>query len=287
MAKSMGKFHGYLSLTRPANSLMMGIAVIVGAALVRSDALSDYWLTLTFGFVTGFTLTAASMTINDYYDRQIDAVNEPDRPIPSGLIHPNQAVVFSLILTAVGIVTAILTSPLCLVIAVIAWLVAVTYAMVGKRSGLPGNMLVSTCVAVSFIYGSAVAVRTVSLNVVLFASIAFLSNTGREITKGIADVQGDRTRDIKTLAVQYSEKTAAVTATAFYFLAVLFSPIPWFLNFVTFWFLPLVAITDAGLVASSAMLLRDYSRKNAKRIKNTVLAWFLIGLLAFLIGAVR
>ena len=41
---------------------------------------------ILFGFGTGFMLTAAAMTINDYYDRTIDAINEPTRPIPSGLI---------------------------------------------------------------------------------------------------------------------------------------------------------------------------------------------------------
>jgi geranylgeranylglycerol-phosphate geranylgeranyltransferase len=227
------------------------------------------------------------MVINDYYDREIDAINEPNRPIPSGLINPKQALAFAFILTAIGFIAAFLTNLLCLVIAIIAWIVFVTYTTVGKRSGLPGNFLVSTCVAIPFIYGSATTINTISLNVILSASIAFLSNTGREITKGIADVQGDKTRNIQTLAVRYGEKTAAVAATLFYLSAVLLSPLPWLLNLVTIWFIPLVAISDVGLVASSAMLLKNYSRENANKIKKTVLLWFLVVLLAFLIGAIR
>jgi geranylgeranylglycerol-phosphate geranylgeranyltransferase len=117
--------------------------------------------------------------------------------------------------------------------------------------------------------------------------MAFLSNTGREITKGIVDVQGDKTKNIQTLAVRYGEKTAAVAAIIFYLSAVLLSPVPWLINLVTVWFIPFVAITDVGLVASSAMLLKNYSRENAKKIKKTVLLWFLIVLLAFIIGAIR
>lgn len=283
----MGKLGGYLRLMRPVNCVMMGFAVIVGAALANPNVINDFWVNLMYGFVTGFMLTAASMTINDYYDRQIDAINEPTRPIPSGLIQPKQALAFALILTALGFATAILTSQLCLVIAVIAWTMFVTYTTVGKRSGLPGNFLVSTCVAIPFIYGSAAITNAISQNVILFASMAFLSSTGREITKGIVDVQGDKTKNIQTLAVRYGEKTAAVAATLFYVSAVLLSPVPWFLNLVTAWFIPLVAITDVGLVASSAMLLKNYSRENAKKIKNTVLIWFLIGLLAFVIGAIK
>ena len=283
----MGKLGGYLRLMRPVNCLMMGFAVIVGAVLANPNFQDVGWLNLVYGFVTGFMLTAASMAINDYYDREIDAINEPARPIPSGLIKPKQALTYALILTVIGFIAAFLTNLLCLVIALIAWIVFVTYTTVGKRSGLPGNFLVSTCVAIPLIYGSATIINTISLNVIPFASIAFLSNTGREITKGIADVQGDKTKNIKTLAVRYGEKTAAVVATLFYLSAVLLSLVPWLLNLVTIWFIPLVAITDAGLIASSAMLLKNYSRENAKKIKKLVLLWLLIALLAFIIGAIR
>jgi geranylgeranylglycerol-phosphate geranylgeranyltransferase len=227
------------------------------------------------------------MAINDYYDRQIDAINEPNRPIPSGLVKPRQALAFAFILTAIGLIAAFLANPLCLVIAIIAWIVFVTYTTVGKRSGLLGNFLVSTCVAIPFIYGSAATLNSLSLNVLLFASMAFLSNTGREITKGIVDVQGDKNKNIHTLAVRFGEKIAAVAAALFYFFAVVLSPIPLLLNLVSLWFIPLVTVTDVGLVASSAMLLKNYSRENAKKIKKTVLLWFLIGLLAFIIGAIR
>jgi hypothetical protein len=52
------------------------------------------------------------------------------------------------------------------------------------------------------------------------------------------------------------------------------------------WFIPLVLITDIGLAASSLMLLTDYSKQNAKKTKNNVLIWFIIGLVAFIIGAI-
>jgi geranylgeranylglycerol-phosphate geranylgeranyltransferase len=174
-----------------------------------------------------------------------------------------------------------------LALATLAWTVTVAYTIVGKRSGLPGNFLVSTIVAIPLIYGSYALAETITLNVLVFAAMAFLAITGREITKGIVDVQGDKARNIKTLAVRFGEKAAAVVAVWFYVLAVLMSPLPLFLNLVSIWFIPLVAVTDLGLTASSFMLLRDYSRENAKKVKNTVLLWSLIGLLAFVIGSVR
>jgi geranylgeranylglycerol-phosphate geranylgeranyltransferase len=115
--------------------------------------------------------------------------------------------------------------------------------------------------------------------------MAFLSNTGREITKGIVDFKGDSTGGVKTLAVRYGEKNAAIVAAFFYIFAVALTPLPWVMNLVSFLFVPVVLVTDAGLIVSSAVLLKDYRRENARRIKNTVLAWFLFGLMAYILGA--
>jgi len=283
----MGRLGSYLHLMRPVNCLMMGFAVIVGATLASPIVLSSRWENLVYGFITGFMLTAASMAINDYFDREIDAINEPNRPIPSGSITPRGALTFAFVLTTTGFGVAYLTSMLSLAVAVVAWIVFVTYTTVGKRSGLPGNFLVSICVAIPFIYGSVAMVNEVKANVLLFASMVFLINTGREITKGIVDVQGDRMQNVKTLAVRFGERTAAYVAVLFYLSAVSLSPIPWFLNLVSFWFIPLVIVTDFGFVASSFMLLTDASRENARRVKNMVLLWFIFGLLALFAGALR
>jgi geranylgeranylglycerol-phosphate geranylgeranyltransferase len=281
----MIKLVGYLHLMRPINCLMMGFAVLVGAVLADLSSLnSGSRVSLAYGFLTGFMLTAASMAINDYHDRDIDTVNEPNRPIPSKAVTPREALFLAATLTAIGFAAAFLTNILCLFTAFVAWVVFTAYTTVGKRSGLPGNFLVSTCVAIPFIYGSLAVTGLVRLNVLFFVSMVFLSNTGREITKGIVDVQGDKVQNVKTLAVRYGEKSAAVAAAFFYLSAVSLSPIPWRLGIVSFWFLPLVALTDFGLAASSVMLLRDYSRENARRIKRNVLSWFLLGLLSFIAG---
>ncbi|MEM2105044.1 MAG: geranylgeranylglycerol-phosphate geranylgeranyltransferase [Candidatus Bathyarchaeia archaeon] len=281
----MNKIGGYLRLMRPVNCLMMGFAVIVGAALANPHFFGDKWQVLAYGFVTGFMLTAASMAINDYYDREIDAVNEPNRPIPSGAVKPKEALIFASFLTIVGFAFAYLTNYACFLTALLAWTIFTAYTTVGKRSGLPGNFLVSACVAIPFIYGSLAVAGEVLLNVLVFVSMVFLSNTGREITKGIVDVQGDEARGVKTLAVRYGARKAALVASLFYVSAVVLSPLPPLLMSISFWFIPLVAVTDFGLLAASAMLLRDYSRESARKIKNAVLLWFVVGLLAFLVGA--
>jgi geranylgeranylglycerol-phosphate geranylgeranyltransferase len=282
----MNKVGAFIKLMRPVNCAMMGFAVFVGAILATSQPLQASWLGILYGFFTGFLLCAAAMAINDYYDRKIDAVNEPMRPIPSGLIGANTALVFVLLLTVVGLVFAFLTSLLCLLVAIASWIITVSYVTVGKRSGLPGNFLVSACVAIPFIYGSMVVTDAVQLNVLLFALMAFLSNTGREITKGIVDIKGDREQGIKTLAVRYGDKKAAVAAAVFYLSAVALTPIPLLYGLVSVWFIPFVLVTNVGLVVSSAVLIMNHSRESARRVKKLVLLWFVFGLLAYIFGSI-
>jgi geranylgeranylglycerol-phosphate geranylgeranyltransferase len=283
----MGKLSGFIKLMRPANCVMMGFAVLVGAILTGIHISSLNWLDIMFGFMTGFTLCAAAMAINDYYDRSIDAINEPLRPIPSGIIKAREALILVAILSAVGFVFAYLVSTVCFLVAAASLVITGTYLTVGKRSGLPGNFLVSACVAIPFVYGSITAVGSVGVNVLLFAFMAFLSNTGREITKGIVDVKGDSAERIKTLAVQFGEKNAAIVAVFFYVSAIVLTPITWVLGLVSFWFLPFVLVTDVGLAICSSVLLTDHSREKARKVKKAVLILFVFGLLAYVFGAVR
>jgi len=279
----MSKSKAFLQMIRPVNCIMMGFAVIVGASLATKGTFSSQ-ISLIFGLVTAFTLTGASMVINDYYDRNVDAINEPNRPIPRGAISPKGALVYASLLTTIGFAAAFFTNIYSLIIAILSWIISVAYATRGKQTGLLGNFLVSICVAVPFIYGSLVVGKGFEMAIMLFAAMAFLSNTSREVAKGIVDVEGDKSQNIRTITVRYGAKTAAYVASIFFVLAVILSPLPLLLNLVSLWFLPFVAVTDGGLIASSILLVRDYSRGNAKKIKNSVLIWFFFGLLAFIAG---
>jgi geranylgeranylglycerol-phosphate geranylgeranyltransferase len=278
----MSRLSGFLKILRPVNSVMMGIGILVGVAMAGGFRSGIPLGPLALAFVTGFTLTGSAMVINDYYDRDIDAINEPGRPIPSGEVKPNEAITYSLLLSILGLAAAYLTSLLSIVIAVFSWLMMMIYSAWGKRTGFPGNLMVSTCIGLPFIYGGVIA-GNVSTSL-LFSALAFLSNTGREITKGIVDTEGDSVRGVKTIAVSYGVKKAAYLAAVFYLVAVAASALPLLLNLVTLWYVPFVLVTDAGLVYGTVILLRDHSKDTSRRVKNQVLYYMLFGLLAFAAG---
>jgi geranylgeranylglycerol-phosphate geranylgeranyltransferase len=266
---------------------MMGFAVIVGAALVKVDFFSaSARFLLLYGFLTGFFLTASSMVVNDIIDRETDAINEPTRPIPSGAVSFGRAQAFAASLAVFGFVFAFVTSWQCLMVAVFSWLVFAAYSFWGKRSGFFGNLLVSVCVVVPFVYGGFAVGKGFAESSAIFVALAFLANTGREVTKGVVDIEGDKRNGVKTLAVRFGARVAVTVAVVFYALSVVLSVLPLTFRLVSYWFVPFVLITDFGLIVSSVWLLHDFSRENARLVKNLVLVWFIFGLLAFLAGTI-
>jgi geranylgeranylglycerol-phosphate geranylgeranyltransferase len=281
----MVSLSGLFRIVRPVNSVMMGLAVLVGAAIGGGSLLPSSAQELALAFLAGFFLSGSAMAVNDYYDREIDAINEPERPIPSGAVSPGEALVVTGVFSVLGLGAAWLTSPGNLAIAVLAWIAMMVYSTVGKRTGLPGNLIVSGCIALPFVYGGFMGGEAGLSHSMLFALVAFLANTGREVTKGIVDVEGDKAAGVRTIAVSAGPSMAAWVSVACYILAVLVSVAPVYLGLVSFWYVPFVAVTDLGLIYLSVSLLREPSRENSRMVKNRVLPLMLSGLLGFLLGS--
>lgn len=279
----MGGPSDYLEIMRPINSGMVGLAIIISAVITGGLGIINHVVLIILSFITGFTISGASMTINDYYDREIDAINEPKRPIPSGRISPKGAIIFTVILSIIGLASSFLISLWAFTTAVIAWMLMMSYSIWGKKRGLLGNLMVSTCIALPFIYGGLLSGKVLSS--LSFSLIAFLSNTGREIVKGVVDIAGDKTARVRTVAVVYGASMAANIATLFFLAAVASSAVPVYLHLVSYWYIPFVLITDAGLILSSYHIVMDPSRKNSREIKNRILYLMIVGLIGFAAGS--
>ncbi|MCW4048155.1 MAG: UbiA family prenyltransferase [Candidatus Bathyarchaeota archaeon] len=279
----MGKLGALIEIIRPVNSLMLGFSILVGAAITGGITILNDPIQLVYAFITGFSMTGASMAINDYYDREIDAINEPQRPIPSGRVSPGEAVAITAGLSVLGLASSYLVSDIAFGIAVFSWVVMMNYSVWGKRTGFLGNLMVSTCIGLPFIYGGVI---TGSFYASLsFSLLAFLSNTGREVTKGIVDIEGDSEAGINTVAVRQGAKTASIVASAFFLGAVVSSVIPLYFGLVSIWYVPFVALTDLGLIYSSYSLLKEPTRENSRNVKNRILYLMLVGLLGFAAGS--
>jgi len=276
------KAFGFFEIIRPINCLMIGFGVVIGEIISLNGRLIP--LPALIGFLVAFFLMAATMVMNDYYDLEIDAINNPERPIPSGLISPREALSYSFLLSIIGLVFAAFTNLYGFIVAVFALGLMMYYNTRGKRTGFFGNVLVSVCVALPFVYGG-IVVDSVKPVLGIFSIMAFLSNLGREVTKGVMDIDGDALKGVKTVAVLHGSSKASRISALFFSLAVLISPIPIVFSIVSTLYIPLVAAADVGFIASSIFFVTDPSRRNAKTVKNLALIWMTVGLAAFVAGS--
>ncbi|MDW8072987.1 MAG: UbiA family prenyltransferase [Nitrososphaerota archaeon] len=275
------RLRGFIEITRPPNGLMMVFAVFVGY-FVQSGKLPPF-LEGALAAVTAYSLTASSMVINDIIDREIDAINNPRRPIPSGIVRVSEALPFGIILGASGLISSAILGPMPLIVASIFYTLALSYNTYLKRAGLVGNAAVSASIAAPYIYGAILAEGALGLNVALIAIMSFLSGLGREVVKGITDVEGDRSRGVRTFAVTHGTRTAARLGACLVFTAVALSPLPVALGTMNLLYIPPIAAADAGFTYSNIKLLKNPEK--SRRVKTEYLMWMFIALVGFLLGA--
>ena len=282
------KIRALVSMMRLPNCIMIGFAVVVGEVIASSTIVARDAL---YGFMAGFLLLSASMVLNDYFDREIDAINQPNRPVPSGVVKPSQALSFSIILVALGFWFAANSGIPTLLIAIVSVVLMVSYNSRIKKTGLLGNAIVSTNVAIPFIYGGFVVSNPTWSNptwssLAIFSMLAFLSSMGREIVKGIVDVSGDTAKGVRSVAATIGTTKAAKYGAALFVAAVALSGLPLVSHLVSYYYIPLVAICDIGFLLTAYSMLTNVSPRNAKRNKNYVLLWMTFGLLAFIVGTI-
>jgi len=280
--KIFNTIESYIKIIRPLNALMMGLAVVVGEIAILGEI--PHTIKILSGFLVSFFLASAAMVINDIVDVDIDRINAPNRPIPSGRVHTKTAKLYAALLVIAGVLSAVPLSAYGVPLAVITFLISLVYNLKGKQTGLLGNMMVAYCVAVPFLFGGLAVAESIDVKIGVFFLLAFLATTGREVVKGIADMEGDRTKRIATLALSHGPKNAASVATILYLSAVALTPIPVMVGVLGMWYAILVAVVDVGFIYSSAIILRKQDKSTALKVKGQTMIWMLLALLAFLFG---
>ena len=219
----MEQARGAIELMRPGNAVAAGVLTVIGAFVaggLHRPMLAAFAVAATV-FATG-----GGNAINDYFDREIDAINRPDRPIPRGAIAPRGALAFSIALFVAAVALTLLLPLAAVVIAVVNLVALVAYTELFK--GLPGvgNALVGYLTGSTFLYGGT-AVRGDLAPVVVLFVLAASATVAREIVKDVEDLEGDREEGLRTLPIAIGERNALTIAAVFVGVAVIASPVPY------------------------------------------------------------
>lgn len=281
----------FLELIRLRNTLIAFVGVVLGAKLA-----GDITVGVLYAGLSAFLVTGAGNALNDFFDYEIDRINRPSRPLPSGKIGKNTTVMLAIVLFIVGIALASLINIYCLGLALVNSMVLILYAKYSKKLLLTANMAVSYLSASTFVYGGlatlkpmhALTVSDLRFTVVLGVCAFFLS-IAREITKDIEDIEGDKKLGGTTLPIVVGVDTAKKITFFFILIAVLASMTPLVASLCCgFWagrvfnrMLYTLFIMPADIIFISSALV-----SNPGKAQRTMVLGMLVALLAFYAGTI-
>ncbi|MGP9821677.1 chlorophyll synthase ChlG [Salinarimonas sp. NSM] len=225
--------------------------------VVSSGVAADTrWPVILAGVVlAGPLVCAASQAVNDWYDRHVDAINEPNRPIPSGRIPGEWGFRIAVIWTALSFLVAFMLGPVVLLAGVIGLALAWAYSAPPfrlKQNGWWGN----SAVAISYeglpwFTGAAImAAAFPDWRIVVVALLYSFGAHGIMTLNDFKSVEGDKREGVDSLPVLLGVDRAARLACV-----VMAAPQVVVIGLLLAWGAPWHALAVTALLAAQAALM--------------------------------
>jgi geranylgeranylglycerol-phosphate geranylgeranyltransferase len=266
----MSKIRGLFKLIRFELPFSAGVCVVMGQMLALGKFASS--LITAFGFVSVFLISASILVMNDYFDVETDKINAPYRPIPSGLVSSYEAITFALFLLLLGLFISYLVNITVFLISILLAVIGFLYNRYFKKSGLPGNLIVSFSVGMTFIYGAATVGLLFNKVVFSFALIAALIDLGEEIAADAMDIKGDKLINSSSLAIKFGPSSAIKISAVIFLSVIVLSFVPFIMGWFQFIYLIPIGIMDAAIAYPTIRLLNLKDEDGRKYIR-----WIYLG----------
>ncbi|MFN2134750.1 MAG: geranylgeranylglycerol-phosphate geranylgeranyltransferase, partial [Candidatus Promineifilaceae bacterium] len=198
----MQEIKGLYRVSRPLTTLSGALAVVLGGYVAGTGA----WFPVALAVLATILASASANAWNDYLDIEIDRINQPGRPLPSGQVSPQLVKRFSIALAILSVVIAAFINPMALLIAVAANGLLFIYSWKFKSTVLLGNLIVALVSASSAVFGGVAAGNprpTIWLFMIIFVAIL-----GREVLKTLADYEGDLSESVRTVSTVWGKRVA-------------------------------------------------------------------------------
>jgi geranylgeranylglycerol-phosphate geranylgeranyltransferase len=281
---------GLIALLRLPYWLMTGGLSLLTAFAITKAMIAPEKMFLIF-FSMAF-ITSAGFAINDYFDRESDAVIKPKRPIPSGALTLKQVVAVSCVLFAVGLAMAFFINWLSFAIIGVDSLLLLVYSyMVKRKSGFVANVLVGILTGTAFLFGEATVTvpATISLISISLYPIAF-GTMGGNVVRDILSLEGDSKVGYPTLPQKIGSVSAAKVGAIFFLLTGLLAPlpaVPIFAGHFTVYYLPLILLWSILLIYASIRLITSASTvQNIRKYERIITMSMILLPLALIVEAV-
>ena len=245
---------------RPYTTCYVGLVGLAGAGLANPHAGPvrevAAWLVPTLGWVAG-------LYGGDYFDRDLDAMAKPYRPIPSGRLPAKLALALMIGTAAVGAALGLLLQPRTVVWAAAALGCGLAYSMVLKAHGLLGNVARGAMTSCAVLFGGSMVAGWPPLRLLPVALAFCAHDVGSNIVGTLRDVEGDRVGGYRTLPVRHGIETACAVVVAAFGLAYALLLWPGRTHPSMLWTAGMVLAAALAAVALAGLRERPLSRPTA------------------------
>ncbi len=279
----MSTLPAMLRLVRLLNVVMVAMGAALGALLVAGAAAFEggALVRTLLAAVAAALLAAGGNAFNDAADVEIDRINRPGRPVPSGRVSVAGAQRLWAGLTAAGVALAFVLSAAHGLVAVGAAGLLVLYSLRLKRAPLAGNVAVAALIGTVLVFGGLVVGPPLAAFV--GAAFAFLTTLAREVAKDVEDERGDAALHARTLPLVWGRTRSVRLAQGVVVLAVAGLPFPYF----SFGFAPLYLLValGAGAALLAAFVALQAATPDGAGHASRALKWaMLAGMAALAVG---
>lgn len=276
----------YIEILRPGNAIMGGIVILLVAIIDKT-----FNIPILLAFLAVFFETAAGNVINDYYDYNIDLVNKPERPIPSGRISlktgRNYGYLLFVLGTLCGLSISLITDNwIPFIIVLLADIVLYLYAYKLKSTPLIGNLAVGFMTGFGFVFGGfTLNNESIIITSIFLGFFAFVMTTARELIKDIEDIEGDKSEGAKTLPILVGRKITAILSIILIIIDCALCPLLYFNNIFGFYYLIIIAIAVLLFLYSAFLISRNQNKTTAAKASKYLKIGMLIAFIAFIFGS--
>jgi len=158
----------------------------------------------------------AGLYLADYYDRVLDKIQKPQRPIPSGRISPNEALAVGATFALLGLGLTLLLPVVNIIIVFIAGFLVLCYAKYTKAKGLIGNFNRGAMTVMTYLFGvfSISIDSSIPGSIWILSLVFFFHDTNSNIIGAIRDVTGDKTGGYVTTPIKYGIRRTLLISVA-------------------------------------------------------------------------
>ena len=239
-----------------------------GCGVVASGVATEgRWPLIVVGvLLAGPLVCASSQAVNDWFDRHVDAINEPQRPIPSGRMPGRWGLGIAILWTALSLLVAAFLGPWGFAAGAVGLLLAWAYSAPPlrlKRNGWWGNAACGLCYeGLAWVTGAAVMAGGAmpELRSLALALLYSVSAHGIMTLNDFKSVEGDRQMGIASLPVQLGVRSAARTACW-----VMILPQLSVAGLLLSWQQPIHAAAVGALIALQLVLMRRFLQQPTER----------------------